>query len=217
MARLQKASLPYTALLGDALVLFAKREIGVRKVTCIMVLGEAGELAGILTETDVLRAACSAKNGDIESLPIAPFVKPRNKLLVLTTQEYFSVPIADISCLMGNKQIKHLPVENPETQTPEGVLDSVLAAANLSEALKDDSTARRLALEVQERSTTRPPLFVREDATARAVAEAMLSAATTAAVVHKADDPRGQRFLYGLVTMSDMCVSVCACSVRIPL
>jgi hypothetical protein len=74
--------------------------------------------------------------------------------------------------------------------------------------VQDDSAARRLALEVQSRST-RAPLFVREDDGARHIAEAMLTTKSTAAVVYKAsENPRGdqQRFLYGLITMSDMCV-----------
>jgi CBS domain-containing protein len=135
MARLQKAALSLDSLLGDALTLFAKRESGQRKTTCIMALGASGELAGLLTETDILRAACSCISNPAQ-VPIVSFVKPVSKLFFLTTQQFVSSASADISCLMANKRIKHLPVVDADTMSPQGVFDSVLAASDLSATLK---------------------------------------------------------------------------------
>jgi CBS domain-containing protein len=137
MSRLQQASLSLDATLGDALALFSQRKAGQRKTTCIMVVGPTSELCGLLTETDVLRAACSDKSGgDVAHVLIASFVKPLDDLVLLTTQQFVASASADISCLMATKRIKHLPVVDPDTLAPQGVFDSVLAASDLSATLK---------------------------------------------------------------------------------
>lgn len=135
MDRLQRATLPTGAVIGDALTQLRPGVVAARgRQTCFQVLTEAGALAGLLTETDIIRAACAAV-GDVALERVSAYMKPTESLVCVSVEQYTSASGGvDVSCLMAHRKIKHLPVLDA-AQKPVGVVDSLQAASDLYASL----------------------------------------------------------------------------------
>ena len=127
---LQQTTLAANAVLGDALNIISK---GTR-VTCFQVISSEGSLIGLLTETDIVRAAVDTAVDDVAVEPILKYVRPLDVLVWISNEQFATTSKADISTLMAHKRIKHLPVLDASLR-PQGVIDSILASSGLLSSL----------------------------------------------------------------------------------
>lgn len=93
------ATIARSATLGDAAAELARRNIG-----ALVVVDEAGEVAGVLSERDLV--ACLAEHGDSDLLgrPVAEAMTAPAVTVLPST------PVLSALALMTAKRIRHLPV-----------------------------------------------------------------------------------------------------------
>ncbi|GAA4009377.1 CBS domain-containing protein [Sphingomonas swuensis] len=93
------ATIPRSATLGEAASELARRKIG-----ALVVIDDEGQVAGVLSERDLV--ACLAEHGDSELLarPVA-LAMTAPAITVMS-----STPVLSALALMTNKRIRHLPV-----------------------------------------------------------------------------------------------------------
>ncbi len=108
-------STPLFKALPTMTVKEAAREMIRRRIGSVVVVNENGSLLGIVTRTDILRAVV-VEGGDPEKLTLGD-VMTRNPYYVLTSD-----PLARAAELMGTHGIGHLPVLDPETLKPVGMI-----------------------------------------------------------------------------------------------
>ena len=84
-------------------------------VGSIVVVDEAGRLIGIVTRTDILRHVV-ARGLNPDSVKIGD-IMTKNPLYVLA-----DTPIEEAARLMGSRGIGHLPVLDPKTYKPVGMI-----------------------------------------------------------------------------------------------
>ena len=74
-----------------------------KKVGCLVVFDDSGNLQGIVSERDVLRNGCGCANIDKK---VKDIMTPKEKLITVSKDE----SIADVSKKMDENKIRHLPV-----------------------------------------------------------------------------------------------------------
>ncbi len=94
-----------TAMLCDVIA-----ELNVKNVGSLMVLDSSGEVAGIVTERDILKKACP-KHLDSDSISVSAVMTPREQLIVGTPEDTISYAMN----VMTTKRVRHLPIFKNET------------------------------------------------------------------------------------------------------
>ena len=84
-------------------------ELNKRKVGALLVKSEDGNIAGILTERDILTKACP-KNLHSDDAIVSEVMTPREKLIIGTDKDTVSY----VMHVMTDKKIRHLPIFNEE-------------------------------------------------------------------------------------------------------
>lgn len=86
-----------------------------KNVGSVVVIDEAGRLMGIVTRTDILRHVV-AKGLNPDNVKVGD-IMTRNPLYVLA-----DTPLEEAARLMGSRGIGHLPVLDPKTFKPIGMI-----------------------------------------------------------------------------------------------
>ena len=93
-------SVPDTALLSESIKTMYEKNIG-----AVIVLDKDGQLAGVLSERDVLRVAQQHPQ-DISSTPVREAMTPVSKLITVASNRR----VHDVMELMTFHRVRHLPV-----------------------------------------------------------------------------------------------------------
>ena len=80
-------------------------ELNDKNVGALMVMNSSGEVAGIVTERDILKKACP-KHFDSENIPVLSVMTPRDQLIVGTPEDTVSYAMN----VMTTKKVRHLPI-----------------------------------------------------------------------------------------------------------
>jgi CBS domain-containing protein len=84
-------------------------EMNDKNVGALMVLDSSGEVAGIVSERDILKKACP-KHLDSDNIPVADVMTPREQLIVGTPEDTISYAMN-----VTTKKVRHLPIFRHET------------------------------------------------------------------------------------------------------
>jgi CBS domain-containing protein len=85
-------------------------ELNDKNVGALMVLNSSREVAGIVSERDILKKACP-KHQDSDNIPVADVMTPREQLIVGTPEDTISYAMN----VMTTKKVRHLPIFRHET------------------------------------------------------------------------------------------------------
>jgi len=85
-------------------------EMNDKNVGALMVLDSSGEVAGIVSERDILKKACP-KHLDSDNIPVADVMTHREQLIVGTPEDTISYAMN----VMTTKKVRHLPIFRHET------------------------------------------------------------------------------------------------------
>ena len=94
-------SIGHEATVQNAIGVLAEHNIG-----ALVVMDASGELTGIISERDIIRAA--AKRPDIGSVPVSQ---------VMTTEVIIGLPeddVISVAHIMTEKRVRHLPIRSGE-------------------------------------------------------------------------------------------------------
>ena len=80
-------------------------ELNEKNVGALMVLDSSGEVAGIVSERDILKKACP-NHLDNDEIPVSSIMTPRERLIVGTPDDTISY----VMNVMTNKKVRHLPI-----------------------------------------------------------------------------------------------------------
>jgi len=116
--------------LREAIALLAEHNIG-----AVVVVDEAGQVAGILSERDVLRAA--ARNEDLSSRPVSSLMT--REVVVGSPQD----DVAAVMKTMTNRRFRHLPI------VEQGKLIGLVSMGDLVKARFEQTRGELATLETQ--------------------------------------------------------------------
>ncbi len=98
-------SVPATAVLCDVIANLNDKNVG-----ALLVMDSSGEVAGIVSERDILKKAC-AQHLELESVPVTQVMTPRDQLIVGTPEDTISYAMN----VMTTKKVRHLPIFSHES------------------------------------------------------------------------------------------------------
>lgn len=104
----QKKSVIYS-IESSAKICDAIDELNEKKIGALLVKNEKGQIAGILTERDILTKACP-KRSEIEEIQVSELMTPRDKLIIGTATD----TVTYVMNIMTNKKIRHIPIFDSE-------------------------------------------------------------------------------------------------------
>lgn len=90
------------------------------KIGALVVMDESKEIAGIVTERDVLKAVDN-NTGSVENMVVPDIMTGKNSLIVIDVNE----PVEKAMELMTNKKIRHIPV------TENGNLTGIISIGDI--------------------------------------------------------------------------------------
>jgi len=85
-------------------------ELNDKNVGALIVLDSSGEVAGIVSERDILKKACP-KHMDSDTIPVSTVMTPRERLIIGTPEDTISYAMN----VMTTRKVRHLPIFNHET------------------------------------------------------------------------------------------------------
>ena len=85
-------------------------ELNDKNVGALMVLDLSGEVAGIVSERDILKKACP-EHLDQAGVPVSQIMTPRDQLIVGTPEDTVSYAMN----VMTNRKVRHLPIFHHDT------------------------------------------------------------------------------------------------------
>lgn len=111
--------------LRDAVKLFNEKRVG-----ALMVLNEAEEIQGIVTERDILRRLGQTE-GEVKYISVRAVMTPKEKLIVGTPED----SIDYIMKVMTDNRIRHIPVVDAHSK---GKLEGMVSIGDVVKALLTD-------------------------------------------------------------------------------
>ncbi len=127
---------PPETLVHDCISLMNEQHIG-----AVMVVDSKGEMAGILTERDLLRGYhCCDNQPGVCKLPVKELMTPADRLVTITSQ----CPIDRAMNQMTANKVRHLPILDPDNGSLIGVVSiGDLIKALLGCAEKENQTMKQ--------------------------------------------------------------------------
>ncbi len=85
------------------------KELNNKAVGALMVMDSAGEVAGIVSERDILKKSCSEQI-DRHKISVSQIMTPREKLIIGTPEDTISYAMN----VMTTRKVRHLPIFSNE-------------------------------------------------------------------------------------------------------
>ncbi len=105
---IEKKSGIYSVLTTEKLCDVIK-ELNKKAVGALMVMDSAGEVAGIVSERDILEKSCSDQT-DRHKITVSQIMTPREKLIIGTPEDTITYAMN----VMTTRKVRHLPIVSNE-------------------------------------------------------------------------------------------------------